>query len=96
MSLNKLNDIAFTKPSFLVPLVLAPTSKKNFLFEDTFCDEIEKIFSQFLYFFYTSNLPPKEILLNGKAGIFFKMNDYKDLSKKIIYVYKNKNYYIHM
>ena len=33
---------------------------------------------------------PKEILLNGKAGIFFKMNDYKDLSKKIIYVYKNK------
>ena len=34
---------------------------------------------------------PKEILLNGKAGIFFKMNDYKDLSKKIIYVYKNKN-----
>ena len=34
---------------------------------------------------------PKEILLNGKAGIFFKMNDYKDLSKKIIYVYKNRN-----
>ena len=34
---------------------------------------------------------PQEILLNGKAGIFFKMNDFKDLSKKIIYVYKNKN-----
>lgn len=34
---------------------------------------------------------PKEILLNGKAGIFFKMNDYKDLSKKIFYVYNNKN-----
>ena len=33
---------------------------------------------------------PKEILLNGKAGIFFRMNDYKDLSKKIIYVFKNK------
>ena len=33
---------------------------------------------------------PREILLNGKAGIFFKMNDYKDLSKKIIYVYENK------
>ena len=33
---------------------------------------------------------PKEILLNGKAGIFFKMDDYKDLSRKIIYVYKNK------
>jgi len=33
---------------------------------------------------------PKEILLNGRAGFFFKMNDYKDLSKKIIYVFKNK------
>ena len=33
---------------------------------------------------------PKEILLNGKAGIFFKMNNYKDLSNKIIYVNKNK------
>ena len=33
---------------------------------------------------------PKEILLNGKAGIFFKMDDYKDLSRKIIYVYENK------
>ena len=33
---------------------------------------------------------PKEILLNGKAGLFFKMDDYKDLSRKIIYVYKNK------
>ena len=30
------------------------------------CDETEKIFSQFLYFFYTSNAPPKEILLNTK------------------------------
>ena len=34
---------------------------------------------------------PKEILLNGKAGIFFKMDDYKDLSRKIIFVHKNKN-----
>jgi len=33
---------------------------------------------------------PKEILLNGRAGIFFKMNDYKDLSKKITQIYKNK------
>ena len=33
---------------------------------------------------------PREILLNGKAGIFFRMNDYKDLSKKIIYAFKNK------
>lgn len=36
---------------------------------------------------------PKEILLNGKAGIFFKMNDYKDLSKKIITLSKkNKEF----
>ncbi len=34
---------------------------------------------------------PKEILLNGKAGVFFKMNDYKDLSKKINQVYENKS-----
>ena len=33
---------------------------------------------------------PKEILLNGKAGIFFKINDYQDLSKKIVYVFKNR------
>lgn len=41
----------------------------------------------------STNCPtgPNEILLNGKAGIFFKMNDYKDLSKKIIYVFKNKS-----
>ena len=34
---------------------------------------------------------PSEILLNGKAGTFFKINDYKDLAKKIKYVYYNKN-----
>ena len=39
---------------------------KDFLFEDNLCDETKKIFSQFLYFFYTSNAPPKEILLNTK------------------------------
>ncbi len=39
---------------------------KDFLFEDNLCDETEKIFSQFLYFFYTANAPPKEILLNTK------------------------------
>ena len=39
---------------------------KDFLFEDNLCDETEKILSQFLYFFYTSNAPPKEILLNTK------------------------------
>ena len=33
---------------------------------------------------------PKEILMNGKAGIFFKMNNYKDLAKKIHYIKNNK------
>ena len=33
---------------------------------------------------------PKEILMNGKAGTFFKMNNYKDLAKKIDYIKKNK------
>ena len=40
----------------------------------------------------SSNCPtgPKEILLNGKAGLMFKMNDYRALAKKIKYVYFNK------
>jgi len=33
---------------------------------------------------------PREILLNGKAGILFKLNDQHDLEKKILYSYKNK------
>ena len=33
---------------------------------------------------------PKEILDNGKGGIFFKVGDYNELSKKIYYCYKNK------
>ena len=33
---------------------------------------------------------PREILINGKAGILFKNNNYKDLSKKIISIFKNK------
>ena len=33
---------------------------------------------------------PKEILLNGKGGLLFKVGDYKKLSKKIIYYSKNK------
>ena len=32
----------------------------------------------------------KEILLSGKAGTFFKMNDYKDLAKKICFINDNK------
>jgi len=40
----------------------------------------------------STNCPtgPKEILLNGKAGIFFKMNDYKDLASKICFIHNNK------
>jgi len=40
----------------------------------------------------STNCPtgPKEILLNGRAGIFFKMNNYKDLAHKIEIIYNNK------
>ena len=40
----------------------------------------------------STNCPtgPKEILLNGKAGTFFKMKDYKDLAKKICFINTNK------
>jgi len=40
----------------------------------------------------SSNCPtgPKEILLNGKAGLLFKVGNYKELSKKIIFYIKNK------
>ena len=33
---------------------------------------------------------PKEILLNGKGGLLFKVGNYKDLYKKIIFYIKNK------
>ena len=33
---------------------------------------------------------PKEILLNGKGGLFFKIGNYKDLSNKILFYSKNK------
>ena len=33
---------------------------------------------------------PKEILLNGKGGLFFKIGDFKDLSNKILFYYNNK------
>ena len=33
---------------------------------------------------------PKEILLNGKAGLLFKVGNYKELSKKITFFIKNK------
>ena len=39
---------------------------KDFLFENNLFDENDKILSQFLYFFYTRNIPPKEIILNTK------------------------------
>ncbi len=34
---------------------------------------------------------PKEILIDGKAGILFKNNNHKELYKKIIHFYKHKN-----
>ena len=33
---------------------------------------------------------PREILLNGKGGLLFKVGDYKDLTRKINFFYKNK------
>ena len=33
---------------------------------------------------------PKEILLNGKGGLLFKVGDFQDLAKKIIFYSKNK------
>ena len=33
---------------------------------------------------------PKEILSNGKGGLLFKIEDYKELSRKIIFFIKNK------
>ena len=41
----------------------------------------------------SSNCPtgPSEILDNGKGGLLFKVGDYKELSKKIIYAIHNKN-----
>lgn len=34
---------------------------------------------------------PKEILLNGKGGFLFKVGNYEELSKKILFCYKNKS-----
>ena len=34
---------------------------------------------------------PKEILMNGRAGDLFKVNDHKELAKKINIYCKNKN-----
>ena len=33
---------------------------------------------------------PKEILLNGKGGVFFKIGDYQELARKIRYINDNK------
>ena len=43
-------------------------------------------------FIISSNCPtgPREILLNGKGGLLFKVGDYKDLSEKLIFYRKNK------
>ena len=43
---------------------------------------------------FSSDCPsgPREILINGKAGILFKNNNYIDLSKKFINLIKDKKY----
>ena len=43
-------------------------------------------------FIISSDCPtgPKEILLHGKGGLLFKKGNHKDLAKKIIYFYHNK------
>ena len=43
-------------------------------------------------FIISSDCPtgPREILVNGRGGLLFKMGNYKELSKKIIYYSKNK------
>ena len=50
--------------------------------------------AQLLKIIFSSDCPsgPREILMNGKAGILFKNNNYKDLSKKFINLIKNKKY----
>ena len=39
---------------------------------------------------------PKEILLNGKGGLMFKVGNYKKLSKLIFDYYRNQNKYSKM
>jgi glycosyltransferase involved in cell wall biosynthesis len=43
-------------------------------------------------FIISSDCPtgPKEILLNGKGGLLFKVGNYNDLAKKILLYNKNK------
>jgi len=43
-------------------------------------------------FIISTNCPtgPKEILLNGKGGLFFEIGNYHDLTAKIIFYLKNK------
>ena len=44
-------------------------------------------------FIISTNCPtgPREILVNGKGGLFFKTENHFDLAKKILLYYKNKN-----
>ena len=43
-------------------------------------------------FIISTNCPtgPKEILLNGKGGLLFKVGDYNELTNKILYYLNNK------
>ena len=43
-------------------------------------------------FIISTNCPtgPREILVNGKGGLFFRTEDHVDLANKIVFYYKNK------
>ena len=81
----KVIEVIFPLPNAALPLIVL-TSKfeglPNVLLES---QALKK-------FVISSNCPtgPREILDNGKNGFLFKIGDYKDLSKKIIYYNSNK------
>ena len=92
ISLNKLNDIVkihnfienpypLLKQSDIFILSSKYEGLPNVLLESAVLKKI----------IISSDCPtgPKEILLNGKGGLLFKVGDYKDLSKKIVYCLKN-------
>lgn len=92
INLNKLNDIVkihdfienpypLLKQSDIFILSSKYEGSPNVLLESAVLKKI----------IISSDCPtgPKEILLNGKGGLLFKVGDYKDLSKKVVYCLKN-------
>ena len=70
----------------------------NFIYKNNLYSIIALLEWYINYYYYTlnklvisSNCPtgPSEILDNGKGGLLFKVGDYKELSKKIIYTIQN-------